>query len=122
MSAWVPLRVRVVLPLLPALIVAAPASVTVTSTDSNAMTDVDTVALTVTAQNDVPTDLTLSANTVAENAANGTVVGMVTGTDVDAGDTKAYSLTDTAGGRFAIDTSTGQITVANGSLLNYEST
>jgi hypothetical protein len=95
-------------------------TLTVTSTDSNAMTDVDTVALTVTAQNDAPTDLTLSANTVAENAANGTVVGTVAGTDVDAGDTKAYSLTDTAGGRFAINSSTGQITVANGSLLNYE--
>ncbi|MBK9308526.1 MAG: hypothetical protein IPM58_15925 [Nitrospira sp.] len=37
--------------------------------------------VTVTGVNDAPTDLALSANTVAENAANGTVVGIVNGTD-----------------------------------------
>ncbi|MEZ6122857.1 MAG: LamG-like jellyroll fold domain-containing protein [Planctomycetaceae bacterium] len=31
-----------------------------------------------------------------------------------------FSLTDNAGGRFAIDSSTGEITVADGSLLDYE--
>ncbi len=80
----------------------------------------DTAALTVTAVNDAPVDVTLSANTVAENAANGTVVGTVSGTDVDSGDTKTYSLTDNAGGRFAIHSGTGVITVADGSLLNHE--
>jgi len=93
---------------------------TVTSRDSNAVTDVDTVAITVNPVNDAPTDLSLSANTVAENAVNGTVVGTVTGVDIDAGDAKSYSLTGTAGGRFAINSSTGVITVADGSLLNYE--
>ena len=81
----------------------------------------NTMTFNVTAVNDAPTDLALSANTVAENAATGTVVGTVSGTDPDSGDTKTYSLTDTAGGRFAINSSTGVITVANGSLLNYES-
>ncbi len=57
---------------------------------------------------------------VAENSANTTVVGTVQGYDVDAGTTLSYSLTDTAGGRFAINASTGVITVANGSLLNFE--
>ncbi|MCS6329467.1 MAG: DUF4347 domain-containing protein, partial [Nitrospira sp.] len=80
----------------------------------------DTAALTVTAVNDAPTDVSLSANTVAENAANGTVVGTVSGTDTDSGDTKTYSLTDSAGGRFAINSGTGVITVANETLLNYE--
>ncbi len=80
----------------------------------------DIVDVTVTPVNDAPTDVSLSANTVAENATNGTVVGMVSSTDPDGGDTKSYSLTDTAGGRFAIDSSTGQLTVADGSLLNYE--
>jgi VCBS repeat-containing protein len=90
--------------------------------DSNTAYDAapNTVTFNMTAVNDTPTDLALSANTVAENATNGAVVGTVTGTDVDAGDTKSYSLTDTAGGRFAINSSTGQITVADGSLLNYE--
>ncbi|WP_121989380.1 DUF4347 domain-containing protein, partial [Nitrospira lenta] len=81
----------------------------------------DTIDVTVTAVNDAPTDLSLSANTVAENATNGTVVGTVSGTDPDNGDTKTYSFTDSAGGRFAINTSTGVITVADGNLLNYES-
>ncbi len=81
----------------------------------------DTIDVTVTPVNDAPTDLSLSANTVAENAANGTVVGTVSGSDPDSGDTKTYSLTDSAGGRFAIHSGTGVITVADGSLLNYES-
>jgi hypothetical protein len=41
--------------------------------------------------------------------------------DPDSGDTHTYTLTDNAGGRFAIDSSTGVITVADGTLLNYES-
>ncbi len=82
----------------------------------------DTVDVTVTAANNAPTDLALSANTVAENAVTGTVVGTVSGTDPDAGDTVTYSLTDNAGGRFAINSSTGVITVADGALLDYEST
>ena len=57
---------------------------------------------------------------VSENSANGAAVGTVQGYDVDAGTTLSYSLTDTAGGRFAINSSTGAITVANGSLLNFE--
>ncbi|MFA5951562.1 MAG: DUF4347 domain-containing protein, partial [Hyphomicrobium sp.] len=58
---------------------------------------------------------------VAENVANGTVVGSVTATDPDGTSGLSYSLTDTAGGRFAVNASTGQVTVADGSLLNYES-
>ncbi len=38
----------------------------------------------------------------------------------DAGSTLSYSLINDAGGRFAIDENTGVITVANGSLLDYE--
>ena len=57
---------------------------------------------------------------VPENAPNGRLVGSVAATDPDAGETFTYALTDNAGGRFAIDGSTGVITVANGSLLDYE--
>ena len=98
------------------------ASLTFSVQDSHNTYDTapNTLTFTVTAVNDTPTDLSLSANTVAEQAATGTVVGTVSGTDPDAGDTKTYSLTDTAGGRFAINASTGQLTVADGSLLNYE--
>jgi hypothetical protein len=77
--------------------------------------------VTVSAVNDAPTDLSLLGDTVTENAANGTLVGTVTGTDPDSGDTKSYSFTDSASGRFAINSATGEITVANSSLLDYES-
>ena len=54
---------------------------------------------------------------IGENAQPGTVVGQVQGSDAD-GDTLTYSLTDDAGSRFAIDASTGVITVAG--ALDYE--
>ena len=60
-----------------------------------------------------------SGGSVAENAVNGTATGTVTGADPDAGATLSYSLTNDAGGRFAINATTGAITVANGTLLNY---
>ena len=41
-------------------------------------------------------------------------------TDADPGTIISYSLTDDAGGRFAINATTGVVTVANGSLLDYE--
>ncbi|HSA80753.1 MAG TPA: cadherin domain-containing protein [Geminicoccaceae bacterium] len=70
--------------------------------------------------NQAPSIVELSANTVYENATNGTVVGTVAATDPDAGDSLTYALLDDAGGRFAIDPATGAITVADGSLLDYE--
>jgi Ca2+-binding RTX toxin-like protein len=70
--------------------------------------------------NQAPSIVDLSASSVYENAADGTVVGTVSATDPDAGDTLTYALLDDAGGRFAIDSTTGEITVADGSLLDYE--
>src|SRR5207244_1438159 len=65
----------------------------------------------------VPTDGNAAANTVAEGAANGTLVGITaSSTDVN-GPNVTFSLTDNAGGRFAIDASTGVVSVANGTLL-----
>ncbi|MFN9911928.1 MAG: cadherin repeat domain-containing protein, partial [Pirellulaceae bacterium] len=66
-----------------------------------------------------PNDIT-GTLIVAENSANGTIVGTVTGQDVDSGETLTYSLVDDADGRFAINSSTGVITDANSTLLNYE--
>jgi hypothetical protein len=49
-------------------------------------------------------DNNAAANSVAENAANGTVVGITAlGTDADVGATVTYSLSNDAGGRFAIN-------------------
>ena len=52
-----------------------------TSTDSNAVTDVDTVAITVTAVNDAPVNTVPGAQTVAEDTA--LALGGVSVTDVD---------------------------------------
>jgi hypothetical protein len=57
---------------------------------------------------------------VVENAADGTAIGQVEAADPDSGETFTYALLDDAGGRFAIDASTGLVTVANGALLDYE--
>src|SRR6185312_6722468 len=76
--------------------------------------------LAVTNVNEAPTNASLSGGTVAENVANGTVVGTISGIDPDAGATLTYALTDDAGGRFAVNAATGQITVADGTLLNFE--
>ncbi len=58
--------------------------------------------------------------TIAENAATGTFIGTLLASDQDAGNTYTYTLTNNAGGRFAIDSTSGQVTVANGALLNFE--
>ena len=57
-------------------------------------------------------DTDTSVNAVAKNAAVGTTVGITAhATDPD-GDKLTYSLTDNAGGKFAINASTGVVTVA----------
>jgi Cadherin domain/FG-GAP-like repeat/RTX calcium-binding nonapeptide repeat (4 copies)/Haemolysin-type calcium binding protein related domain len=68
-----------------------------------------------------PTGATLSNDSVQEDALNGTPVGTVTGTDPDPHAVLTYSLLDDAGGRFAINAANGQLSVANGALLDYES-
>ncbi len=67
----------------------------------------------------VPFGADLSPGAVAKNSADGTVVGTVHGFDFDPAAVLHYSLADSAGGRFAIDASTGAITVADGALLDY---
>ena len=69
-----------------------------------------------------PTDTNAAANTVAEGAVHGTAVGVTAhATDVNGG-ALTYSLTgDTSGGGFAIDVSTGVITVADPTKIDYES-
>ena len=77
-----------------------------------------TVNVTITGTNDAPTSLTFTGGTVAEQAAFGTVVGSVVSvSDVDAGDTFTFSLTNDAGGRFTINSSTGVIAVLDGGQL-----
>jgi VCBS repeat-containing protein len=68
--------------------------------------------------NDTPTGIALSNASVLEFRANGTVVGNLSATDPDTGNTFTYQLLNNAGGRFAI--AGNQLTVANGLLLDFE--
>ena len=68
-----------------------------------------------------PADSNAAANSVAEGAANGTTVGITASSTDPNGPAVSFSLTDSAGGRFAINPSTGVVTVANGSLISLAS-
>ncbi len=70
----------------------------------------------------VVTDTNAASNSVNENAANGTTVGITaSASDADATNNGiSYSLDDDAGGRFAIGGASGVVTVANGTLLDRE--
>ena len=57
---------------------------------------------------------------VLENAAIGTLVATLTAEDVDENDTHTYSLIEDAGGAFTVDANTGEITVADSSVIDYE--
>jgi uncharacterized delta-60 repeat protein len=102
-------------------------------TNSNTLTDVFTytirdaaglnstsqITITIQGTNDAPHDIS-GVLTIAEDSSNGMAVGTVAAQDADAGDSFTYSLIDNANGRFSINSLTGQVTVANGSLLDYE--
>ena len=63
----------------------------------------------------VPIDVDSTVDGVAENAAFGSAVGVTaSASDADVTDAVSYALTDDAGGRFAIDTASGVVTVAAG--------
>lgn len=94
---------------------------TYTMQDGAGTSSTTQVTVTIQGANDTPHDLATTGLTVAENAGNGISVGTITRSDVDSSDTPTYSLIGSAGGRFSIDANTGAVTVANGSLLNYES-
>ncbi|MDG1090588.1 MAG: cadherin domain-containing protein, partial [Flavobacteriaceae bacterium] len=51
-----------------------------------------TLTITVNDVNEAPTDIDLSATTVDENLTSGTIIGGLTTTDVDSGDTFTYTL------------------------------
>ena len=63
----------------------------------------------IEAPNEAPTDLVIDDDAVDENAPAGTLVGTLSADDID-GDTLAYSLVDDAGGLFAVDAATGELT------------
>ena len=90
--------------------------------DVGGLTSSGMVTINLVNTNEAPT-VTPAAFSVTENSPNGTAVGTVTSTDPDAGDTKTFSITDgNTNGAFAINPTTGQITVANTGAINFETT
>jgi len=65
-----------------------------------------------------PTNATLTGGSVTENVPTGSVVGTVTGADPDSWAALSYALTNNPGGLFAINVTTGVLTVANGAALD----
>ncbi|HWS71777.1 MAG TPA: Ig-like domain-containing protein, partial [Thermoanaerobaculia bacterium] len=99
-------------------------ALTVTVTDDGA--PVQSGGATITVQlndlNEAPTASNASFS-VDENSPNGTAIGTVSASDVDAGQTLGYAITSgNAAGVFAISGTTGLITVASSALLDFEST
>ncbi|MFB2737342.1 ELWxxDGT repeat protein, partial [Umezakia ovalisporum] len=88
----------------------------VTATDQSNDSASDTFGLTIV--DSAPTNIYLSNNAIRENSANNTVVGVFTSEDNNTNDTHTYTLSDNAGGRFAIVGN--QLVVADGALLDYE--
>ncbi|MBA1145419.1 cadherin repeat domain-containing protein, partial [Mesorhizobium neociceri] len=96
-------------------------TITVLASDGDGPTSSQTFTINVTdVDPSTPTDTDAAANTVAEGAANGTAVGITASATDPNGPPVTYSLSDDAGGRFAIDATTGVVTVADASLLNFE--
>ena len=99
--------------------------VTATSDDGSTSSETFNIAINDADEFDVSavTDSDTTANSVSENAANGTTVGVTAlATDQDGTNNDVtYSLSDDAGGRFTIDADTGEVSVADGGLLDFES-
>ncbi|TWU40253.1 Cadherin domain protein [Novipirellula aureliae] len=93
---------------------------TYTIIDNHGIASTTQIRITVEGSNDNPHDLDATDMTIDENLANNEIVGTVTPSDVDTGDVYAYSLTDDADGRFAIDAA-GNIRVTDSGRLDYES-
>ncbi|MBQ0822973.1 cadherin domain-containing protein [Microvirga sp. HBU67558] len=69
---------------------------------------------------EAPGQVNLSGKSIAELAAGGEQVGVLSAVDPNPGDSVTYSLTDDAGGRFTLDASGTKLVVANGIKLDFE--
>lgn len=100
--------------------VATSHQITVRATDGQGATDTTFTIDVANAPPSVPTDADTTANLVSEDAVNGALVGVTASAAEPKTGAVSYSLSDDAGGRFAIDATTGVVTVADASKLNFE--
>ncbi|MEM6779359.1 MAG: Ig-like domain-containing protein, partial [Planctomycetota bacterium] len=94
---------------------------TYTVSDNIGLTSTAQIYITIQGANDNPDDLTATGMIIAENSANSTLVGAITPSDVDVGESFTYDLIDDAAGRFSIDGS-GVIRVLDTTRLDFEDT
>ncbi len=95
-------------------------AVTVTATDTTNASTTDSFTVTVANSNGAPTIAT-AAFSIPENSVTGTVVGTTTANDSDTGDTLTYEIVSgNTSGAFSLDATTGTITVAQSSALDFE--
>ncbi len=79
-----------------------------------------TITISLADINEMPI-ITNQSFSVAENSANGTIVGTVIASDPDAAQTKTFSIVSSnSSGAFAINSTTGILTVASSEILNFE--
>ncbi len=71
-------------------------SIRVKASDSDGLFKESVFEIQVLNRNEAPTDLRLSSNSIVENSSIGTLIGDLTGTDPDQGDTVTFSLTSAA--------------------------
>lgn len=84
---------------------------TIAVNDGTATTNNSTTTVTATSVNDAPTDIALSSSTVTVYDAANATVGTLSTTDVDSGDTHAYTLVAGTG-----DTNNGLFNISGSSL------
>jgi Ca2+-binding RTX toxin-like protein len=84
-------------------------AITATVTDQGGLSAQQGFTIAIGDVNEAPTGLGIDHAAVDENRPAGTLVGTVSASDPD-GNALTYSLVDDAGGRFAIDASTGAVT------------
>jgi len=95
-------------------------SLAVQVTDAGGLTDTAAITVDLTNANEAPS-LVAASFAIDENSTAGSLVGNIAATDPDAGETFSYAiLAGNSGGAFALDPTTGQITVANPSALDFE--
>ncbi|MBC8115781.1 MAG: cadherin repeat domain-containing protein [Candidatus Saccharimonas sp.] len=99
-------------------------SLTVTATDNGtpALAGSATVTVNLLNVNESPV-VTPRAFTINENSNNGVVIGTISATDPDAGQSRTFAITGgNTNNAFAINATTGVLTVNNSAALNFETT
>ncbi|MEZ4589673.1 MAG: cadherin domain-containing protein [Chloroflexota bacterium] len=100
-------------------------TLTVQAEDLGSLTSTAVFTVNLSDANDAPVLSAAGPFPLAENSANGTAVGTMNAADQDlgAGDVLTYTITNgNIGNAFAIGSSSGQITVATSTALDYETT